>query len=668
MPEVFNPIITHLYANQDGTPKEVTRYDDAVISEISVDNIQYDFGKLLDETIAEPFNIYRIAGTLSGWGNTTPRDFDESKYYAGLTMDGYYNAPYVSDIVISQGSVSFQTSGNGYGLAFPVRVVAKQKYVAETKNITGNEIAISWYDSSGKIISYSHNYTYYIESIAPDNAYWGVVLLRGGAGTHTFEDVRFRSLYRTIKQPVYSATFSGHTIKWNQLITTGAKSFDVESDVTDWVRPLVRYNLDSPLIVGHKVLALSDCATASIDIANESYNARLRNRITTVVSGMTGVNYSVIANGTIPAGQYNDVRFNLFDLTDIYGEGNEPTTVAEFTKTFKKPYYPHNPGETISIYRAFTAIDGESGSGNPTQLIRCYGINLWDEEWEVGTINTTNGTNGSSTVSLRSKNYIPVVQSTVYYCVSPVSSTNIFYYDANYGFLSYEVNKGNTTFTKPINCSFIRFVAANYISTYTTYKNDICINISDPNINGTYYPYRQYSKLNGVNDVKDTLSILPNHTALYTKSIGSVDLGTLNWTYNSTNGVFYTADIAQYLPSVSASVKANILTSKYITVKANENADSSGIDKSISQGYTFVQKGINIKDSAYMDATTFKTAMSGTILYYEKEEKQLIQLSQQEVDYILNDAFTYSPYSALSMGNENEIPDESVSVEVWGQR
>ena len=52
MPEVFNPIITHLYANQDGTPKEVTKYNNSTISEINVDNVQYDFGKSADETVS----------------------------------------------------------------------------------------------------------------------------------------------------------------------------------------------------------------------------------------------------------------------------------------------------------------------------------------------------------------------------------------------------------------------------------------------------------------------------------------------------------------------------------------------------------------------------------------------------------------------------------------
>lgn len=42
------------------------------------------------------------------------------------------------------------------------------------------------------------------------------------------------------------------------------------------------------------------------------------------------------------------MKFNVFDLTSLYGAGNEPTTVAEFKRTFPAVWYAYNPGTLLS--------------------------------------------------------------------------------------------------------------------------------------------------------------------------------------------------------------------------------------------------------------------------------------------------------------------------------
>jgi hypothetical protein len=39
----------------------------------------------------------------------------------------------------------------------------------------------------------------------------------------------------------------------------------------------------------------------------------------------------------------------LIDLTQMFGEGNEPTTVEEFESMFPNAYYPYSEGELMSI-------------------------------------------------------------------------------------------------------------------------------------------------------------------------------------------------------------------------------------------------------------------------------------------------------------------------------
>lgn len=57
----------------------------------------------------------------------------------------------------------------------------------------------------------------------------------------------------------------------------------------------------------------------------------------------TGI--SGFAVGTV----FNDVKIKIqiFDLTTMFGAGNEPSTVEEFEKMFPTDYYPYNAGEII---------------------------------------------------------------------------------------------------------------------------------------------------------------------------------------------------------------------------------------------------------------------------------------------------------------------------------
>lgn len=99
-----------------------------------------------------------------------------------------------------------------------------------------------------------------------------------------------------------------------------------------------------------------------------------------------------------------------------------------------------------------------------------------------------------------------------------------------------------------------------------------------------------------------------------------MDLGTLNWNFNATSGVgnhFYgRIDPAKfkYLGAFGTTVY-NVLYSKYRTVS---RSSSVFVDKTITiDGVNTIVSQIQVKDTAYTDATAFKQAMSGVILYYE---------------------------------------------------
>lgn len=169
----------------------------------------YNAGQLLSSKSASmilrgrnQLTLNRTAGTLSGWANTTPRAFEEGKYYAGLTADGYYDSGRVSHVAITENSVSFSTSTNGYGIGFPVSVIPGQDYIAEVDDYL---VGIGWYDKEGHYLSYSSAVPPSNIAIgtAPTNAYWGVVVLRPVAGetVYTYTGIQFRLYYDTPNLP-----------------------------------------------------------------------------------------------------------------------------------------------------------------------------------------------------------------------------------------------------------------------------------------------------------------------------------------------------------------------------------------------------------------------------------------------------------------------------------
>ena len=118
-------------------------------------------------------------------------------------------------------------------------------------------------------------------------------------------------------------------------------------------------------------------------------------------------------------------------------------------------------------------------------------------------------------------------------------------------------------------------------------------------------PLFEGNSLKAVNDVKD---ILTPYKA--TKKLGYVDLGTLDYIYNPNNGFIF-VDSAMAKNTVGM---PNALISNNYTLVGSDSL-SSASDKS----YTIYRGHFYFKDSAYTDATTFKTAMSGVYLVYELE-------------------------------------------------
>ncbi len=445
----------------------------------------------------------------------------------------------------------------------------------------------------------------------------------------------------------------GGTVAWNQMfnkassVTTGSPSIasiskDSTTGVITWttsdtIQSTSWYQNSSHAFQYHKVFCsqkvLADKAcmySIRAESADPSYVDIPANTPTLVAVIKSVPNY----NGTAALGGYianceantvvtiSDVQF--IDLTQMFGstiadyvysleQATAGAGVAWFKKLFPKDYYAYNAGELLSV--------------EGLQSHDAVGFNQWDEEW----VNGTYGNHGELVSTPRyicSKNKTKVLPSTTYYIKAPVNM-EILGYGADKEYIKRITNSlREGTFTTTSNMHYITF-GSNTLDQITTYNHDICINLSNPTRNGEYEPYEKHSypldsslTLRGIPKL-DASNNLYYDGDEYTsdgkvkRKYGIVDLGSLNWTYDTPEGAQPTF-VAQYLPIKKASsnnVKVESVNAKgYISTSVSNMAYGSKPDKAIGIS---IYNQVIISDSSYTDAATFKAAMSGVMLVYE---------------------------------------------------
>lgn len=175
-------------------------------------------------------------------------------------------------------------------------------------------------------------------------------------------------------------------------------------------------------------------------------------------------------------------RFQVFDLTQMFGAGNEPTTVEQFKQWFPNDYYEYNAGEIINVN-----VDG----------LRTIGFNQWDEEWRNGGYRPDDGKYYNNPKHVSNTNPIKVFPNTKYWCKG---FNYIFYYDIDNNYISYISIIQNREITTPANCHYINFTNTEI----SKYDNNICFNISWSGYrNGDYEPYVEHNINIPVKEIKD---------------------------------------------------------------------------------------------------------------------------------------------------------------------
>jgi len=289
---------------------------------------------------------------------------------------------------------------------------------------------------------------------------------------------------------------------------------------------------------------------------------------------------------------------------------------------------------TYAPYENLCPISGRTGAD-----IEHTGVNVWDEEWENGYYDTS-GNFVSSGNYVCSKNMVHFEDGDTLYLVAPVAMT-IRLYDENKNFLGSAPSTWRNETIKPTtyqpNARYLHFFNAARDS-MTTYNHDISINY--PSTDTAYHAY-----------TGDTISVtFPTEAGtVYGGTLdvvsgelvvdrAMVDMGTLNYIqYNHTVlGQYFWADVSRLGVKRSGGYEITVypsICSAFKCVSRNASVFVNGT-------YCFDGDFANVtqaqfKDSAYSDAASFKSAMTGQTLVYELATPITYHLTPQEVRTLL---------------------------------
>lgn len=306
----------------------------------------------------------------------------------------------------------------------------------------------------------------------------------------------------------------------------------------------------------------------------------------------------------------------------------------------------------IDSIKGNTIVSNDSLISFTGNELKIRGFNQWDEEWELGTYNTSTGLPSTGTNNVRCKNAIPIIPSCDYCFSRPVNNGafNILWYDASDNFILYETMGSSTAyrvFTPPSNARYVRFYMGGGYG--TTYKDDICINVSDTSKNGTYEPYTSSTldiptSTYFPTGMKSAGSVYDEQTATKaTTRLGksTIDGSSVLSVGTTSSGIKYAMFSISVLPNIS-NLTMNIKTVKYLPISSAPSTD----------GYIrLTGSNVFIYDDSFTDLATAQSILNANpvTVYYELEEESAV-----DVDIDMT-------FRALQYGTEQILPETGTS-------
>ena len=338
-------------------------------------------------------------------------------------------------------------------------------------------------------------------------------------------------------------------------------------------------------------------------------------------SGGSGSTYAltIVINGTAYYDYGSGYSFTLSQDTTIdrvrivvYSGANVSNKVWQPMIRKSTESADFEPWENICPISGFTEVK-----------VSRTGVNVWDEEWVNGRWAGNNGVlNTAFSNYVASKNKIPVLPNTTYYLYCGGSTAReIVFYDASKAWISDGSSYySNATFTTPSNAYYITF---NLGSGYgNTYNNDISINY--PSTDTSYHAYQGDTYTIDLDGTRygGTLDVT---TGVLTVTHAITTVGALTWYYNS--GIFNTPASALSDKKVG---NFNLISSGFKTTTAESTSDMADGEIKGAASTT----NVYVKDSAYTDASSFKTARSSIQICYELATPLTVNLTAQEIELL----------------------------------
>lgn len=350
-------------------------------------------------------------------------------------------------------------------------------------------------------------------------------------------------------------------------------------------------------------------------------------------------------------------NYEIFDLTQMFGIGNEPTSVEEFEAMFPNDYYQYNAGEIVSAGTESVVEQGKN-------LLNADGYYAAYKQSDGSYLNNSSDFAG---INIPIGNYIGKTliatlkatvssQPTSFFWLARINGTRI---ESSYA--KGERVPANTTGIARL--TFTPKTQKDTLSmTYGQGTGDVIVRDIQIELGDTPTTYAPFHR--NVYQIPEAIKALPGYgwsagtarnyvdyeNKKYYQCVGSVDLGTLTWTAGESVS-FKTHHLAGQKLTKSYSIAPNFICPKYSTKTQNESWGKTSITgisaTSNVNGYIYVN------DTSYTDATAFKQAMQGVMLYYELETPIVTDISDLLADDFLRN-LTVEAGGSITFKNSND--------------
>lgn len=319
---------------------------------------------------------------------------------------------------------------------------------------------------------------------------------------------------------------------------------------------------------------------------------------------------------------YDNVKLQpqIFDLTQMFGAGNEPSTVEEFEKMFPADYYPYTAGEIVSAGTESIVEQGKNlfnfNSAKLNKSYRYISDVIPDGKKAVMSLADKDTSVDVSEINIGFANDVCELDSNVTEFNWVLTNSGLNSNNSNVSYVHDKSALCRDVFIYPRTDEALAKLLSRY---------DIQVELGDTPT--AYAPYHRNTY-----QIPEAIKALPGYgwsagtaknwvdyeNKRYVQCVNSVDLGTLTWTAGGGSKTVFIASsqkIRGQKLSYNSAIASNILCSKYLA-KSQDEVWSDVTAVGIATNAT-TDEFVYVADTAYTDATAFKQAMSGVIMYYE---------------------------------------------------